>query len=48
MPHRYIATVIIECDTLDQATTVLAERLGPDEDYGFPYRVSHTETVAVP
>ena len=36
---RYERTVVIECDTEEQAEVVLAERLGHDEDYGFPYQV---------
>lgn len=36
---RYERTVVIECDTEEQAEIVLAERLGHDEDYGFEYQI---------
>ena len=35
--YRYI--VVVTAETADQADTVMAERLGPDEDYGFEYTV---------
>ena len=35
--HRF--TVVIEAATEDQAETVMNERLGYDEDYGFQYRL---------
>ena len=31
--------VTVECETLSQAHQVMAERIGPDEDYGFDYRI---------
>lgn len=31
------ATVVVVCDTPEQAETVLAERIYHDEDYGFDY-----------
>ena len=34
---RYHAVVEVDCDTREQAEQVFAERLGYDEDYGFPY-----------
>lgn len=33
--HKFI--VEVDCDTIDQAHTVMNERLNVDEDYGFPY-----------
>jgi hypothetical protein len=32
-------TVTVECDTIDEARTVMAERIDPDEDYGFVYTI---------
>ena len=29
----------LECDSQEEAEIVLSERLGPDEDYGFTYRI---------
>ena len=37
MKHQFIVTV--EGCTLDEANTVMAERLSYDEDYGFDYTV---------
>lgn len=34
---RFHTTAHVECATKEQAGQVFAERLGPDEDYGFPY-----------
>ena len=34
---EYMVTVVAE--TQEQADTVMTERLGPDEDYGFDYTV---------
>ncbi len=36
--YKYTTTVL--CVDMDEADKVMCERLGPDEDYGFPYRVS--------
>lgn len=35
---RYYVTV--ECETAEEADTVMAERIGYDEDYGFDYTIS--------
>lgn len=32
-------TVVVECDTMEQAEQVASERINYDEDYGFPYRL---------
>ncbi|UOK18419.1 hypothetical protein SEA_BRUHMOMENT_103 [Arthrobacter phage BruhMoment] len=37
MPRFHIE-IDVECKTIEQAEQVAAERLGPDEDYGFEYR----------
>lgn len=37
--HEY--TVTVTARTRDEADRVMAERLQPDEDYGFPYRVTY-------
>ncbi len=37
--------VKIKCDTTEQAKTVMTERLGFDEDYGFDYEIVN---VSVP
>lgn len=39
--NPYIASVIIEAETLENAEQVLAERLGYDEDYGFSYTLTY-------
>ena len=39
--NRYITSVTIEAETLENAEQVLAERLGYDEDYGFPYTLTY-------
>lgn len=36
--YRFV--VEIECASQEQAEEVLRERLGYDEDYGFPYTIS--------
>lgn len=36
---RYHAIVEVETDNLEDAEQVFAERLGYDEDYGFPYSI---------
>lgn len=38
-PVRFIARVVVECESKDHAEMVLSERLGHDEDYGFEYRL---------
>jgi hypothetical protein len=43
----YTFTVTVRCATLDQARQVMAERIGHDEDYGFPYEVDWHEQVVV-
>jgi hypothetical protein len=42
--RQYIVTV--EAETKEQADQVMAERLNPDEDYGFPYEVGHSGACA--
>lgn len=37
----YRFTVTVDAPSAEQAATVLAERLGFDEDYGFPYRIDY-------
>ena len=39
--NSYVASVTIEAETLENAEQVLAERLGYDEDYGFPYTLTY-------
>ena len=36
---KYKFNVEVDCETIDEAHQVMAERLDPDEDYGFKYRV---------
>jgi hypothetical protein len=36
---QYVVTV--ECETQEQADQVMAERLTPEEDYGFTYEVGY-------
>lgn len=40
MQPIYQFSVCIAADTLAQAEQVMSERLGPDEDYGFPYEIT--------
>lgn len=40
---KYAFTVTIFTDTEEQANQVMAERLGHDEDYGFPYEIRWDE-----
>lgn len=42
----FTLTVTIECDTIEQAQQVAAERLGHDEDYGFEYTIGYGEITA--
>lgn len=44
---RFTVQVEIDCDTLAQAQQVIAERISPDEDYGFDYTIGYRE-VKVP
>jgi len=37
--YTYTFTVTVKCETDEQAAHVMAERLGHDEDYGFPYEI---------
>ena len=39
--NSYVTSVTIEAETLEDAERVLAERLGYDEDYGFPYTLGY-------
>jgi len=41
MSKRFHYGVTVVCETWEQAEQVMAERLGPDEDYGFDYTVSY-------
>ena len=41
--NPYVASVTIEAETLEGAERVLAERLGYDEDYGFPYTLKYDD-----
>lgn len=41
--NSYVASVTIEAETLEDAEQVLAERLGYDEDYGFPYTLKYDD-----
>lgn len=41
--NRYVASVTVEAETLENAEQVLAERLGYDEDYGFPYTLKYDD-----
>lgn len=41
--NSYVASVTIEAETLENAEQVLAERLGYDEDYGFPYTLKYDD-----
>ena len=41
--NPYVASVTIEAETLEDAEQVLAERLGYDEDYGFPYTLKYDD-----
>ena len=34
---EYIFNVSVVCETAEEASTVMAERLGYEEDYGFEY-----------
>lgn len=40
-------TCIVQAETREQALQVLAERLDHDEDYGFPYAISHSVPVGI-
>lgn len=42
--HTFTVTVS-DC-TYDEALTVMAERIGPDEDYGFDYTIDWTADLA--
>lgn len=41
--NPYVASVTIEAKTLEDAERVLAERLGYDENYGFPYTLKYDD-----
>jgi len=41
MPYTF--TVVIDSETEKQANQVMVERLGHDEDYGFPYEIRWDE-----
>lgn len=40
---KFYATVVIDCETKEEADQVLAERLAFDEDYGFDYTLDWFE-----
>lgn len=40
---KYSFTVTVECESFGEAAHVMGERLGFDEDYGFPYKLEWTE-----
>lgn len=42
----YTYTITIICETEDEASTVISERLGFDENYGFTYSLDFTQTSA--
>lgn len=37
---KFLYQFTVECETVEQAERVVAERMGHDEDYGFEYKVS--------
>jgi hypothetical protein len=39
---NWTSIVTVKCDTREQAETVLTERVGHDEDYGFDYTIDRT------
>ena len=41
--NHYFAFVTIAADSARQAKRVLAERLGYDENYGFPYTLEYSD-----
>lgn len=43
---RFTVTFAIIAGTLDDAQAVLAERLEPDEDYGFLYAIGNPTVTA--
>jgi len=38
---QYTFAVTVTTDTAEHAAQVMRERIGPDEDYGFEYRIAH-------
>ena len=42
--ENFSFTVVVTAPTLDDAKTVMAERLNHDEDYGFEYVILYVET----
>lgn len=38
---KFMYVVAVECETVEQADAVMAERFEVDEDYGFPYVVEY-------
>ena len=44
---QFKISVLVECETLEQAEQVAAERIGYDEDYGFEYRFGADKVEAV-
>lgn len=52
---KFVIQAVVECDSLDQAQTVSAERFGYDEQYDddrtgepFDYRLSPLPTATIP
>jgi hypothetical protein len=44
---KFVAKVVIECKTKEEAEQVIAERLAFDEDYGFDYTLDWYEVEEV-
>ena len=45
MTNEYTYTVVIKTETKEQADQVLHERIGYDEDHGFPYSIEEKELL---
>lgn len=44
---KFSFNVEVECDTLEEAQQVAAERMGYDEDLGFEYRIGYEDVTPV-
>ena len=44
---KFSFNVEVECDTLEEAQQVAAERMGYDEDLGFEYRIGYNDVTPV-
>lgn len=42
---KFMVLVQIDCATIEQAEQVIGERLGFDEDLGFPYTIQQVGVV---